>query len=74
LWDGYEVLKEVSKITGIPVAYTTGKQEFLDAFMARNPDMEYVGTLVPIDMYMHRDWDSYIAHGLNTVDPHKEIY
>ena len=42
--------------------------------MARNPDMEYVGTLVPIDMYMHRDWDSYIAHGLNTVDPRKEIY
>lgn len=66
LWDGYEVLREVSKITGIPVAYTTGKQEFLDAFLARNPDMEYVGKLIPIDMYMHRDWDSYIQHGLNT--------
>lgn len=74
LWDGYEVLKEVSRITGIPVAYTTGKQEFLDAFLARDPDMNYVGKLIPIDMYMHRDWDSYIQHGLNTTDPRKEIY
>lgn len=74
LWDGYEVLRQVSDLTGIPVSYTTGKKELLDAFLARNPDMRYVGTPVAIDMYMHRDWDSYIAHGLNTTDPRKEIY
>lgn len=34
LWDGYEVLREVVDRTGIPVAYTTGKKEFLDAFLA----------------------------------------
>ena len=53
---------------------TTGKKEFLDDFLARNPDPAYVGTPVPIDVYMHRDWDSYIQHGLNTTDPRKEIY
>jgi hypothetical protein len=74
LRDGYKVLKEVSDITGIPVAYTTGKKEFLDAFLADNPDPKYVGTPIAIDMYMHRDWDSYIQHGLNVTDPRKEIY
>ena len=74
LWDGYLVLREVADRTGIPVAYTTGKKEFLDDFLARNPDPAYVGTPVPIDVYMHRDWNSYIQHGLNTTDPRKEIY
>lgn len=74
LRDGYEVLKEVSDITGIPVAYTTGKKEFLDAFLAENPDPKYVGKPIAIDMYMHRDWDSYIQYGLNTTDPRKEMY
>lgn len=74
LCDGYELLKEVSDITGIPVAYTTGKKEFLDAFLAENPDPKYVGKPIAIDMYMHRDWDSYIQHGLNTTDPRKEMY
>ena len=71
---GYELLKEVSDMTGIPVAYTTGKKEFLDAFLAENPDPKYVGKPIAIDMYMHRDWDSYIQYGLNTTDPRKEIY
>ena len=66
LWDGYLMLKEVSDMTGIPVAYTTGKKEFLDAFLARNPDPKYVGTPIAIDVYMHRDWDSFIQYGLNS--------
>ena len=74
LRDGYELLKQVSDITGIPVAYTTGKKEFLDAFLAENPDPKYVGKPIAIDMYMHRDWDSYIQYGLNTTDPRKEMY
>ena len=74
LWDGYLVLREVADRTGIPVAYTTGKKEFLDDFLARNPDPAYVGTPIAIDVYMHRDWDSYIEYGLNTTDPRKEMY
>ncbi len=74
LWDGYELLREVADRTGIPVAYTTGKKEFLEAFLAKSPDPAYVGRPVAIDMYMHRDWDSYIAHGINTVNPNREMY
>ncbi len=73
LWDGYLMLKEVSDMTGIPVAYTTGKKEFLDAFLARDPDPKYVGTPIAIDVYMHRDWDSYIQHGLNTRNPNVDM-
>ena len=74
LWDGYELLRQVVELTGIPVAYTTGKKDILDAFLARDPDPKYVGKPVAIDVYMHRDWDSYIAHGLNTKNPHKDMY
>ena len=52
----------------------SGKKEFLDAFLARNPDPKYVGKPIAIDVYMHRDWDSYIEYGLNTTDPRKEMY
>ena len=69
-----QMLREFSDLTGIPVSYTTGKKEFLDAFLARNPDPKYVGQPIPIDVYMHRDWDSYIEYGLNTKNPHKDMY
>lgn len=74
LWDGYELLRQVVNLTGIPVAYTTGKKDILDAFLARDPDPKYVGKPVAIDVYMHRDWDSYIEYGLNTKNPHKDMY
>ena len=74
LWDGYELLRQVVELTGIPVAYTTGKKDILDAFLARDPDPKYVGKPVAIDVYMHRDWDSYIEYGLNIKNPHKDMY
>ena len=74
LWDGYELLRQEVDFTGIPVAYTTGKKDILDAFLARDPDPKYVGKPVAIDVYMHRDWDSYIEYGLNTKNPHKDMY
>ena len=60
---GYEILKEVSRISGIPVAYTSGKKDMLDAFLAEGHDPQYVGKPLVIDTYMQRDWDSWI-HGL----------
>ena len=60
LRDGYEIIKEVSDRTGIPVAYTSGKKEFLDIFLAEGHDPKYIGTPVPIDVYMKRDWDSWV--------------
>ena len=74
LRDGYEMLKEVSDRTGIPVAYTTGKKDLLEQFLSEGHDPKYIGRPVPIDVYMHRDWDSYIEYGLNTKNPHKDMY
>ncbi len=61
LRDGYEILKEVSKQTGIPVAYTSGKKEFLDQFLSEGHDPKYIGKPIEIDIYMRRDWDSFIG-------------
>ncbi len=63
LVDGYEVLKEASKISGIPVAYTCGKKEFLDAFLDKKLDSEYIGKAVEIETFTHRDWDSFTKKG-----------
>ena len=60
LRDGYEIIEEVSKRSGIPVAFTTGRKEMLDIFMSEGHDPKYIGTPMAIDTYMHRDWDSYI--------------
>lgn len=60
LRDGYEILKEVSQQTGIPVAYTSGKKEFLDQFLSEGHDPKYIGKPIEIDIYMRRDWDSFI--------------
>ena len=60
LRDGYEMLKEVTERTGVPVLYTTGKKEMLDIFAAEGHDPKYYGELFPIDIYMKRDWESYI--------------
>ena len=60
LRDGYEMIKEVSKITGTPVKYTSGKKEFLDKFLAEGHDPQYIGQPIAIDTYMERDWDSWI--------------
>ena len=61
LRSGYEVLREVAERTGTPVAYTTGKKDLLDAFLAEGHDPRYIGRPLAISRYMHRDWESYVA-------------
>ena len=58
---GYEVLCTVSQQTGLPVVYTTGEKKLLDAFLAGEHDPRYVGTPVPLQFRMRRDWASYIG-------------
>ena len=60
LRDGYEMIKEVSEKTGVPVLYTSGKKKFLDKFLAEGHDPKYIGTPLAIDTFMQRDWDSWI--------------
>ena len=65
LRDGYEMLREVSERTGVPVKYTSGRKELLDIFLAEGHDPKYIGTPIAIETYMHRDWDSWVK-GLST--------
>lgn len=60
LRDGYELIKQVSMETGVPVKYTSGKKDLLDLFLAEGHDPRYIGTPMPIDTYMQRDWDSWV--------------
>lgn len=60
LRDGYEMIKQVSELTGVPVKYTSGKKKMLDIFLAEGHDPKYIGTPMAIDTYMARDWDSWI--------------
>ncbi len=60
LRDGYEIIREVSEKTGVPVKYTSGRKELLDEFLAEGHDPAYIGTPLPIDIYMKRDWNSWI--------------
>ena len=60
LRDGYEMIKQVALRTGVPVKYTSGRRELLELFLSEGHDPAYIGTPLPIDTYMHRDWDSWI--------------
>lgn len=60
LRDGYEMIREVSDLTGVPVKYTSGKKQLLDQFLAEGHDPKYIGEPMVIDTYMARDWESWI--------------
>ena len=66
--DGYAVAKELSGETGLPVVGTIGTREILESFSreaeAIGLDRAYIGRLIPIERYMHRDWERYTDKGL----------
>ncbi|OQB23334.1 MAG: hypothetical protein BWY11_01938 [Firmicutes bacterium ADurb.Bin182] len=68
LLDGFEMVKSVSNKTMIPVSYTAGRQDVLNEFLKiaeeKGLDRNYIGKPFPIRTYMHRDWDSFLAHGI----------
>ncbi len=61
---GYDVLKETSDISGIPIMHTTGRKCFLDEFLADGRDVRYIGEPIPLETYMHRSWEAFTTLGL----------
>ena len=59
---GYDILRETSDMTGIPIVHTTGRKKFLDEFLADGRDAKYIGTPPALETYMHRSWDAF-SHG-----------
>ena len=60
---GYAVIRETSRLSGLPVALTTGRREFLEEFLADGPDPRYVGEALPLETYMHRSWEAFTREG-----------
>ena len=68
LIDGYELAKQISDKTKLPVRNTISTEKILDEFKAyaetNGLDKAYIGEYYPIVRYMHRDWDRYTTEGL----------
>ncbi|MEG1633351.1 MAG: hypothetical protein RR314_04805 [Oscillospiraceae bacterium] len=64
LRDGYEIIREASLRTGVPVLYTTARPDLLEAFLAEGHDPRFIGTPMPIETFMHRDWQTFTREGL----------
>ena len=64
LRDGYEVVREASERSGVPVLYTTGRPDLLEGFLSEGHDPKYIGTPMPIETFMHRDWETFTKEGL----------
>ena len=59
LRDGYPVVKAASEMSGIPVIHTTGRKEFLEAFLADgNREEKYIGVPLVLEPYMRREWNN----------------
>ena len=59
LRDGYPVVKAASERSGIPVVHTTGRKEYLDAFLSDGTwEEKYLGRPLALEPYMRREWDN----------------
>ena len=60
---GYEVIREASVLSGLPVSLTTGRREYLEDFLADGRDPLFIGRPLPLETYMHRSWESFTREG-----------
>ena len=64
LESGYEIIRKTAQETGLPVVYTSGTREVLDAFLRKDHDPKYVGEPLYLNKRMHRDWDNLTRYGV----------
>ena len=64
LESGYEIIRKAAEETGLPVVYTSGTREVLDAFLRKDHDPKYVGEPLYLNKRMHRDWDTLTKEGI----------
>lgn len=64
LRNGYDVIREASERSGVPVLYTSGRPDIVSEFLADGRDERFIGTPMPIETYMHRDWETFTREGL----------
>lgn len=54
LASGYEIVRELERMTGVPLKFVSGTKRSLDAFFAYRPD--YSGETIAIDILMRPEW------------------
>lgn len=59
LREGYDVIREASMISGIPVKYTSGREKILEEFLHDGRDPAFIGETVALVKYMNRDVSSF---------------
>lgn len=68
LLDGYDMVKEISEKSGVPVVMTAGLEgplgEFLKEAQRRGLSDEWIGKPFAITSYMHRDWETFTEKGI----------
>ena len=60
---GYDVLRETSLLSGLPVVHTTGRREYLDEFLSDGRDPAFIGEPIALETYMHRSWEAFTTQG-----------
>ena len=60
---GYDVLKETSDMSGLPIAMTTSRDIYLNEFLADGRDEKYIGLPLALETYMHRSWEAFTKEG-----------
>lgn len=64
LESGYEIVKKASEMCCLPVVYTSGKRNVLEAFLQKEHDAKYVGQPLFLEKRMHRDWETLTKKGV----------
>ena len=64
LESGYGIIRKAAEQTGLPVVYTSGKSDVLDAFLQTEHDPKYVGQPLFLNKRMHRDWETLTKQGI----------
>lgn len=68
LIEGYELVRELSEKSGIPVWGTCGREALLKEFASyaaeKGLDEKNIGQYYPIDILMHRSWEKFLKEGL----------
>ena len=60
---GYDVLRETSERSGLPIVHTAGRPEYLAEFLSDGRDARYIGEPLPLQTYLHRSWESFTKNG-----------
>ena len=64
LRQGYDIIRQASDLSGVPVVHTTGRKKFLDEFLADGRDEKYIGPPFARESNIPRRVDTFPYGGI----------